>query len=100
MKSTADRYREAGMPPPRGPEAYVPLQPSDRRSVRLLEEAAKRAGMTRAEFAPGGISTSPPLPERVHDPADPAALPELPEHAYGPDSVPLDPDADTTEETS
>lgn len=82
MKSTADRYREAGMPPPRG-EVYVPAK-------RVLRRSALQ------------ILADHSLPERVHDPAtDGPVLPDLPATAYGPDSVPLDtPDANTTEETS
>lgn len=99
MKSTADRYREAGMPAPKG-EVYIPLG-TNRRSQDFVREAARRAGVS-TEVAPGGTSLTPLLVERAHDPvADPAALPDLPATAYGPDSVPLDtPDADNTEEQS
>ncbi|WHP18837.1 hypothetical protein [Cellulomonas sp. ES6] len=99
MKSTADRYREAGMPAPKG-EVYIPNSRVARaRSEALLREAARHAGGS-VEVA---VPTVPLLVERVHDPAtDPATLPDLPATAYGPDSVPLDttPDADTTEEQS
>ena len=86
MKSTADRYREAGMPPPRD-EAPTPT---------VARRAARRA--------PRRTAATPiaPLAERVHDPAaDGPVLPEIDPAAYGPDSVPLDPhDADDTEESS
>lgn len=100
MKSTADRYREAGMPPPRD-ECYIPL--GSMRAQAILAEAsvtdarrAARKSRTRTVATP--IT---PLPEREHDPAtDGPVLPEIDPSAYGPDSVPLDtPDADTTEET-
>lgn len=82
MKSTADRYREAGMPPPRGEV-----------SVTDIRRAARKA--------PRRTIASSPLPERVFDPADGPVLPEIDPAAYGPDSVPLDtPDANTTEEQS
>ena len=81
MTTTADRYREAGMRPPKG-EVHLPDSGiSRRRAMRV-----------------------PPIPptERVHDPAtDGPTLPEVPASAYGPDSVPLDsPDADNNEEQS
>ena len=101
MKSTADRYREAGMPAPKG-EVHIPNSRAARaRSDALLRETARRAGLS-VEVAPGGSTLTPLLVERAHDPAaDPAALPDLPATAYGPDSVPLDtPDADNTEEQS
>ena len=101
MKSTEDRYREAGMPAPKS-EAYIPNSRADRaRSEALLREAARRAGAS-IEVTPGGSAPTPLLVERAHDPvADPAALPELPASTYGPDSVPLDPpDADNNEEQS
>lgn len=84
MTSTADRYREAGMPPPKGeapaPDARRPLRRARTRPV---------------------VGQDIPLPERVHNPAiDDPVLPEIDPAAYGSDSVPLDtPDANT-EETS
>lgn len=85
MKSTADRYREAGMPPPKG-EAPAP---DARRSLR---RARRRPVVTQTAL----------LAERVHDPAvDGPVLPVIDPATYGPDSVPLDtPDADYTEEIS
>lgn len=90
MKSTADRYREAGMPPPKG-EAYIPLH--SERARRLLVRTQERL-----VAQPQGS----PLDERVHDPAaDGPVLPEIDPAAYGSDSVPLDtPDVINTEETS
>lgn len=92
MTSTADRYREAGMPPPRD-EAYIPLGPNGRSEAVLREAVAvtderRAARKTRA------------LPLATPDLADSATPPDLPATTYGPDSVPLDtPDANTTEET-
>lgn len=103
MKSTADRYREAGMPPPRGEmPASLDLAEGMARmadaltSPTIVRRAARR---TRKRTAATPIA---PLAERVHDPAtDGPVLPEIDPSAYGPDSVPLDtPDVDTTEETS
>ncbi len=101
MKSTADRYREAGMPAPKG-EVYIPHSRAARaRAAAILADTARRTGIP-PEAGPAGPPAIALLVERVHDPAtDPAALPELPATAYGPDSVPLDtPDADNTEEHS
>ncbi|UFU03436.1 hypothetical protein LQF12_02160 [Ruania suaedae] len=82
-KSTTDRYREAGMPTPKG-EAPAP----DAR--HLLRRARSRAAVAQES----------PLVERVHDPAaDGPVLPEIDPATYGPDSVPL-PDANQTEEIS
>lgn len=95
---TADRYRAAGMPPPKG-EVIVPISGATR--ARLLAEAARQAALP-LEVAPGGVSPIPPLAERVHDPAtDGPVLPDLPASAYGSDSVPLDSetDADTEEQS-
>lgn len=101
MKSTADRYREAGMPAPKV-EVWSPHSRASRARVEaLFHEAARRMG-TPIEVPTADPSPVPLLVERAHDPvADPAALPDLPATAYGPDSVPLDtPDANNTEEQS
>jgi hypothetical protein len=99
MKSTADRYREAGMPPPRDDEMFIPL--GSTRADAILHEVlvADARRLLRKTHKRTVVNT--PLPERVHDPADPTNLPEIDPAAYGPNSVPLDtPDTDTTEETS
>lgn len=93
MTSTADRYREAGMPPPRD-EVYLPLGPH-RRSEAILREAVAVTDVRRA------ARKTRALPLATPDLADSATPPETPAATYGPDSVPLDPpDANTTEETS
>ena len=85
MKSTADRYREAGMPPPRGEVPVPDVRRPARRSRRHIV-----------------ATPSAPLTERVHDPAtDGSVPPEIDPSTYGPDSAPLDtPDVINTEETS
>ena len=99
MKSTADRYREAGMPPPRD-EVYIPLDSP--RSQAILREVPVPDVRRPLRKTRKHTVANVPLPERVHDPAvDGPVLPELPATAYGPDSVPLDiPDTDNTEESS
>ncbi len=99
MKSTADRYREAGMPPPRD-ECYVPL--GSPRAQAILREVSVADARRIGRKARKSTTVSVPLAERVHDPAtDGPVLPEIDPAAYGPDSVPLDtPDTDTTEEQS
>ena len=99
MKSTADRYREAGMPPPRD-EMYIPL--GSERSQAILREVPVPDVRRPLRKTRKRTVANPPLVERVHDPAaDGPVLPEIDPAAYGPDSVPLDtPDADNTEETS
>jgi len=97
---TADRYREAGMPPPRG-EVFIPASKLARhRSAQIVRDMARQSGVP-LELAPGGLThTDSPLAERVHDPAtDGPVLPEIDPAVYGSDSVPLDdnPDADTEE---
>ncbi|WP_282946954.1 hypothetical protein [Cellulomonas endometrii] len=100
MKSTADRYREAGMPAPKG-EVYIPNSRAVRaRSEELLRETARRTGAP-IEVPPTTPPTGALLAETWSIAGEPGPLPELPATAYGPDSVPLDtPDANNTEEQS
>ena len=93
MTSTADRYREAGMPPPRD-EVFIPLGPNRRSEAILRETVPVRDARRRARKAR-------PLPLATPDLADSATPPETPAATYGSDSVPLDtPDVIDTEETS
>lgn len=101
MHTTSDRYREAGMPPPRGTDVTLPAsKAARRRGTRRLADAARAQGVP-VEHAPGGTLTKPPLAERVNGPAtDGPVLPEIEPAAYGPDSAPLDTtDADTEEQS-
>lgn len=100
MKSTEDRYREAGMPEPKD-EAWTPHSRFSRAGAEaLFHEAARRMGAP-IEVPPTTPLTGALLAETWSIAGEPGPLPDLPATAYGPDSVPLDtPDADNTEEQS